>query len=189
MHGWISPSCMGVLQGYWFGDWWTVWLPWGVTCYLTCWLHHVSWHNAWSFKSHVHHVIKCPDWPSIQGCRPYSIKPCEHHVNGSRIPCSGEGPTPKCVQSCESGYKLTYPKDKHYGGLGCYLHVWINLTVHEYVLLCWALTGYTAYSIERDEQQIQTEIMTNGPVEGAFTVYADFPTYKSGEGSFNIIFL
>jgi len=25
-----------------------------------------------------------------------------------------------------------------------------------------------------------TEIMTNGPVEGAFTVYADFPTYKSG---------
>lgn len=26
-----------------------------------------------------------------------------------------------------------------------------------------------------------TEIMTNGPVEGAFTVYADFPQYKSGE--------
>jgi len=25
-----------------------------------------------------------------------------------------------------------------------------------------------------------TEIMTNGPVEGAFTVYADFLMYKSG---------
>lgn len=25
------------------------------------------------------------------------------------------------------------------------------------------------------------EIMTHGPVEGAFTVYADFPSYKSGE--------
>ena len=24
------------------------------------------------------------------------------------------------------------------------------------------------------------EIMTNGPVEAGFTVYADFPTYKSG---------
>ena len=29
--------------------------------------------------------------------------------------------------------------------------------------------------------KIQTEIMTNGPVEAAFTVYADFPTYKSGK--------
>ena len=27
---------------------------------------------------------------------------------------------------------------------------------------------------------IQQEIMTNGPVEAAFTVYEDFPTYKSG---------
>ena len=30
-------------------------------------------------------------------------------------------------------------------------------------------------------EKIQTEIMTYGPVEGAFTVYADFPSYKSGE--------
>jgi len=28
--------------------------------------------------------------------------------------------------------------------------------------------------------QIQTEIMKNGPVEADFTVYADFPSYKSG---------
>jgi len=27
---------------------------------------------------------------------------------------------------------------------------------------------------------IQSEIMTNGPVTGAFTVFDDFPTYKSG---------
>ena len=50
----------------------------------------------------------------FQGCRPYSIAACEHHVNGSRPPCS-EGPTPKCVQVCESGYKLSYRKDKHFG--------------------------------------------------------------------------
>jgi len=35
-------------------------------------------------------------------------------VNGSRPPC-GEGPTPKCVKQCESGYKLSYRKDKHFG--------------------------------------------------------------------------
>jgi len=29
-------------------------------------------------------------------------------------------------------------------------------------------------------EQIQNEIYQHGPVEGAFTVYADFPTYKSG---------
>ncbi|KAJ8321807.1 hypothetical protein KUTeg_000278 [Tegillarca granosa] len=41
--------------------------------------------------------------------------------------------------------------------------------------------GYTssAYSV-RSEEKIMTEIMTNGPVEAAFTVYADFPQYKSG---------
>ena len=29
--------------------------------------------------------------------------------------------------------------------------------------------------------KIQTEIMTNGPVEAAFDVYSDFLNYKSGE--------
>jgi cathepsin B len=29
-------------------------------------------------------------------------------------------------------------------------------------------------------EDIQLEIMNNGPVEGALTVYEDFPTYKSG---------
>ncbi|CAF4862023.1 unnamed protein product, partial [Rotaria socialis] len=31
-----------------------------------------------------------------------------------------------------------------------------------------------------DQTQIKTEIFTNGPVEAAFTVYADFLTYKTG---------
>ena len=43
--------------------------------------------------------------------------------------------------------------------------------------------GKSAYSVRARVEQIQTEIMTNGPVEGAFTVYADFPTYKSGKHS------
>jgi cathepsin B len=50
----------------------------------------------------------------IQGCQPYAIAPCEHHVNGSRGPCE-EGPTPRCVKQCEEGYDVPYSKDKHFG--------------------------------------------------------------------------
>lgn len=41
-------------------------------------------------------------------------------------------------------------------------------------------SGKTSYSVDSDENQIQKEIMTNGPVEGAFSVYEDFVQYKSG---------
>ena len=52
----------------------------------------------------------------LSGCRPYSIAPCEHHVNGTRPPCTGEeGDTPKCSKACEAGYTPTYKKDKHFG--------------------------------------------------------------------------
>jgi cathepsin B len=37
-----------------------------------------------------------------------------------------------------------------------------------------------AYAISSKVADIQTEIMTNGPVEVAFEVYSDFATYKSG---------
>lgn len=37
-----------------------------------------------------------------------------------------------------------------------------------------------SYSVPNDESQIRAEIYKNGPVEAAFTVYSDFPTYKSG---------
>lgn len=37
-----------------------------------------------------------------------------------------------------------------------------------------------AYAISSKVEDIQTEIMTNGPVEVAFEVYSDFANYKSG---------
>jgi len=40
--------------------------------------------------------------------------------------------------------------------------------------------GKSSYSVGSSVSEIQTEIMTNGPVEVAFSVYADFLTYKSG---------
>lgn len=49
-------------------------------------------------------------------------------------------------------------------------------------------SGKTSYSVDGNENQIQMEIMTNGPVEGAFSVYEDFVQYKSGIYFASIIF-
>ena len=40
--------------------------------------------------------------------------------------------------------------------------------------------GKEAYPVGETEENIMTEIMKGGPVEGAFTVYADFLLYKKG---------
>ncbi|XP_028295271.1 cathepsin B-like [Gouania willdenowi] len=92
-------------------------------------------------------------YDSKVGCRPYTIAPCEHHVNGTRPPCHSEE-TPPCDKVCIDGYALSYPKDKHF--------------------------GRRAYSVPSDQTQIMTELYKNGPVEAAFSVYADFLQYKSG---------
>lgn len=109
---------------------------------------------AWSYWTRKGLVSGGPFGSSI-GCRPYEIAPCEHHVNGTRPACDGEhGKTPKCQHVCQSSYKVEYSKDKHF--------------------------GKKAYSVSRNPVKIQQEIMTNGPVEGAFTVYEDLINYKSG---------
>jgi len=88
------------------------------------------------------------------GCAPYSLAPCEHHINGTHYPhCpTDEYPTPACPTTCSNG--AGFAASKHFGA--------------------------TSYSIDSNPADIQTEIMTNGPVEVAFTVYSDFLTYKSG---------
>jgi len=45
--------------------------------------------------------------------------------------------------------------------------------------LCFAVTG-KELKMMSTVADIQKEIMTAGPVEGAFNVYADFVSYKSG---------
>ncbi|KAJ1529584.1 hypothetical protein ONE63_006354 [Megalurothrips usitatus] len=100
-------------------------------------------------------IVSGGNYAEKQGCLDYSIEPCEHHVNGTRNSCSGEdGSTPSCKQRCQSGYRTPYKKDRHY--------------------------GKKAYSIKNNVEAIQREIMTNGPVEVAISVYSDFPSYKSG---------
>lgn len=62
--------------------------------------------------------------------------------------------TPNCTHECESGYPVSYKDDKHYAA--------------------------DNYSIPNDVKKIQTEIMTNGPVEATMDVFGDFMSYKSG---------
>ncbi|XP_030386669.1 cathepsin B [Scaptodrosophila lebanonensis] len=107
---------------------------------------------AWRYWTHKGIVSGGP-YGTNTGCRPYEIEPCEHHVNGTRPPCSN-GKTPRCQHKCETGYNVDYNADKHYGS--------------------------KAYSVSRNVRDIQREIMTNGPVEGAFTVYEDLIQYKTG---------
>lgn len=99
-------------------------------------------------------IVTGGNYNSNQGCRPYEVAACDHHVVGKLQPCGPTVDTPECKKQCISGYNVSYNNDKHFGA--------------------------SSYSVSSDVSQIQAEIMTNGPVEGAFTVYEDFPTYKSG---------
>jgi cathepsin B len=88
-------------------------------------------------------------------CRPYSMKPCDHHVDGKYGPCGGaEYPTPECTGQCVTEYGVDYEQDRWFAS--------------------------DAYGIESNEKKIMTEIYQNGSVEVALTVYEDFLTYKSG---------
>jgi len=109
---------------------------------------------AWSYWDKTG-VVTGGAWDSNEGCYPYQVAACDHHVKGKYPPCGqNEVPTPPCMRKCETGYNNTWTGDKHFGA--------------------------TAYAVSSSVSQIQTEIMTNGPVEAAFTVYMDFVTYKSG---------
>lgn len=109
---------------------------------------------AWSYWVR-NGIVSGGPYDSNQGCQPYPFEPCEHHVNGTRVPCDKtHDKTPKCEKKCQSSYNVDYKADRHY--------------------------GKTSYSIARHPEKIQVEIMTNGPVEGAFTVYEDLLQYKSG---------
>ncbi|KAM7346432.1 cathepsin B isoform 1-T1 [Cochliomyia hominivorax] len=108
---------------------------------------------AWAYWTRKGIVSGGP-YGSNQGCRPYEIAPCEHHVNGTRPPCDGEhGKTPRCQHQCQKSYNVEYSKDKHFGS-----------------------KSYSVHNV----RDIQEEIVTNGPVEGAFTVYEDLILYKDG---------
>jgi len=115
--------------------------------------------SAWNwFKSHG--VVTGGDYTdkgSGDTCLPYSFAPCAHHVPATAKyhACpDGEYPSPSCAKACsEDGYSTSYSSDKQMAS--------------------------SAYSV-RTVSQIQQDLVQNGPMYVAFSVYSDFPTYKSG---------
>jgi len=103
------------------------------------------WHNTG--------IVSGGLYGDTETCQPYSLEPCEHHVDGDRPPCGDES-TPACHKTCQDGYDTDFEADKSY--------------------------GQAAYSISRINSKIQMELMTNGPTEVSFTVYEDFVNYKEG---------
>ena len=99
-------------------------------------------------------IVTGGQYGSKQGCQPYAIAHCSHSEPGKYPNCTGIERTPKCQKTCEPSYSKSFDDDKHYGS--------------------------SAYAVSNSVAEIQTEIMTNGPVEGSFRVYGDFPTYTSG---------
>jgi len=81
-----------------------------------------------------------------------SAKCYPYEIPGCNHPCGKTLPTPKCHKTCNDSE--VYAKDRHY--------------------------AKSAYNVQGNVNAIAQEIMTNGPVEAAFSVYADFPAYKSG---------
>eukprot|EP00992_Anisonema_acinus_P015658 TRINITY_DN9838_c0_g1_i2.p1 TRINITY_DN9838_c0_g1~~TRINITY_DN9838_c0_g1_i2.p1 ORF type:complete len:343 (+),score=61.37 TRINITY_DN9838_c0_g1_i2:60-1031(+) len=87
----------------------------------------------------------------LESCQPYPFPRCEHHIPAGKYP------------KCPSNEYQTPP---------CKRACKDGSTPQKY-------KGSKAYGVS-GERSLQEEIMTNGPVEVAFTVYSDFPTYKSG---------
>ena len=110
----------------------------------------MAW-DYWTQKG----LVTGGDYGTSDGCQPYEIKPCEHHVNGTRGSCETGIRTPRCHKECENpGYSVPFNKDKTF--------------------------GLSSYHVRSTEREIMNELMTNGPAEAAFTVYEDFLSYKSG---------
>nr|RZC37300.1 cathepsin B [Asbolus verrucosus] len=64
------------------------------------------------------------------------------------------GETPTCTKSCRNGYSLGYSQDKHYGS--------------------------EDYVVSSAIEQIQYEVLNNGPIIVNFEVFDDFYNYQSG---------
>jgi len=110
---------------------------------------------AWSWFASKG-VVTGGDYNDKDTCLPYAFPACAHHVTSTKYPAcpSSEYSTPKCDKSCtNTDYQTSYSDDK--------------------------FKASTSYSLD-SVTKIQQDILNYGSATGAFTVYADFPNYKSG---------
>ncbi|EPB66535.1 papain family cysteine protease [Ancylostoma ceylanicum] len=114
--------------------------------------------QAWKYWE-KHGICTGGSYESQSGCKPYPIPPCGHHANETYFgPCpKDEYDTPVCTNTCIAGYPAWKKGSK-----------------------CGSIPGKSAYGVPKTVEGIQKEIMTNGPVEAAYTVYEDFYQYTGG---------
>lgn len=101
-------------------------------------------------------VVSGGDYETGEFCYDYTLPICAHHVESpGMISCDDVpfGPTPACLNDCPSNTAIDYAEDK--------------------------VKSSSSYAV-KGVDNIKMEIMTYGTLTAAFTVYTDFPTYKSG---------
>jgi cathepsin B len=98
-------------------------------------------------------IVTGGQYGTNEGCQPYSLPHCDHHTTGKYPNCTGDANTPQCRKACRTGYNQTYTEDKR--------------------------KGSKSYAITT-VQEIMQDLVDNGPVTAAFTVYSDFLSYKTG---------
>ena len=100
-------------------------------------------------------VVTGGDYGDGTLCYDYTMPQCAHHVTSDTLPPCDDIQTvePTCPRSCPSNANIDWDSDKHY-----------------------ATSSYNVIGVDN----IKQDIMENGSVTAAFTVYEDFLTYKSG---------
>ena len=103
-------------------------------------------------------VVSGGDYGDWELCYDYTMPQCAHHVDSKTLkPCEDiPQVAPTCDSSCPSNMRIEYSNDK-------------NLATSSY-----------GFSTTDTENKIKADIAKYGTVTAAFTVYEDFPTYKSG---------
>lgn len=100
-------------------------------------------------------VVTGGQYEDTTTCFPYTMPECEHHVPGSKKNCADiKQVSPRCEKTCTGDTSIHYSEDKHKA----------------------SARGYSL----RTHREIKEDIYAHGPVTGAFTVYEDFLSYKSG---------
>ncbi|CAH0388737.1 unnamed protein product, partial [Bemisia tabaci] len=111
-----------------------------------------------AFEFHVKQgIVTGGEFGTNQGCMPYQIKHCSHHMGdkGKYPNCKSYNETvvPVCVNACTNkGYKTPMSKDRHF--------------------------GKRAYQVTVAD--LKKELVEKGPVTMSFKIYEDFYLYKTG---------
>ena len=90
-------------------------------------------------------------------CLPYQFAACSHHLSDPANNCSepaGQAVAAACPNACSSAsYPTSFSADKHFGSVAYHLPT---------------------------ARDMQLDLLRHGPIEVAFSVYSDFPSYRSG---------